>query len=531
MSKVEKSQNETSSAVQKWENTENEPSGTPPAYPQSCPSLETFSCGPDSLPNEILEEIFIYVVYTPGPDETRFPEIKKGIRRIFWRLHCLMAVCSTWRNLVINLPKLWTVIPMAGIHYYLPTSEAVSLALQRSQATSKYRVLHLVAVLSYHLNCPLAPIEHTGLPQYATINIEVQSYSLLYPIAGLLKKVIKFQDPVFLSELSLHHDHCQRPHGGYRFSRPQQNDYLDYQMSDEQYDKLLELLGNVRILRLRNINIHWNTVRLTQVVHFHLQSVVLGNHDELVEFLLMLQHAPRLQTLKLISVDALNRVTNQLYPIPEKIALPELESLVLSDVSFNVLQVVLNSIAPGSHRTKVALTRKSGTTTYDLYHPEGDGSDEEEVQEEVGSKELLDLLKSSNVHTVRYDVSGSKSRWVDQEHLRRMLRSLPSLKSLIMTGWRWDLGVILALKRPRSDKPFPYLTELVIVHGGHIRDARYLPHIAAGHSLRTLVVDGANTLGKHEKIIQRLRGVVPDFRFDPHPEQVEELNHSTWRLW
>ncbi|CAE6523185.1 unnamed protein product [Rhizoctonia solani] len=44
-----------------------------------------------SLPREILAEIFKDVVYIPGLNETLFPSMTEGLKRIFGRLHTLLA--------------------------------------------------------------------------------------------------------------------------------------------------------------------------------------------------------------------------------------------------------------------------------------------------------------------------------------------------------------------------------------------------------------------------------------------------------
>ncbi|CAE7234064.1 unnamed protein product [Rhizoctonia solani] len=566
------SRNTASSAIVQWQDTGNKLSDALSAYLKSCTSLETLSGGQNaqkskmatlidislktlhiklsdelsqsqiilarihnkmssqlySLPNEILLEIFLYVVYTPGPDEPYFPEMKDAIKRIFWRLHCLMSVCSTWRNRVIELPELWTVIPIAEDKLGHPTPEAVSLALQRSQATPRYRVLHLAAALADNYHTPVTPLDYMGSPQYSTINIEARSKSVIYPMYSLLRKVLKSQYNTLLLELSLHQHQSQQEM--YRLRGPREEEYLECRMSDQERISLAELLGYLPVLRLRNINIHWNTIALSHLEYFHLQSVMLGDHNKLAEFLYMLRSAPKLQTLKLISVGALENPHMDHHSTQEKIALPRLESLVLADLSFNVLQYVLTSIAPGSHRTKVALTRKSEITTY---NPEGEDSDVywDEDGSEVGGEEVLELLERAKVDTLVYEADGSESPWISKGHLRRMLRSLPNLKSLVLSGWKWDLGDIRALERPRSDKPFPSLSELHILDT-YICEARYLPRIAASHSLQTLVLNRPEGMdGDHEKITRQLRRVVPNLRFVGQTDPLDEFYHFSWRFW
>ncbi|CAE6464725.1 unnamed protein product [Rhizoctonia solani] len=427
-----------------------------------------------SLPNEVLVEIFLNFVYIPAPGEARFPKMVDGLKRIFGRLHCLLAVCSTWRSVAMEFSELWSVIPVAESSSR-STPEAASLALQRSRAwTSGNRHLHLAAVLFDGRYSPITLFKDKGAPQFTSINIEARSSSAMHAISTLLEGLLGCQSSSILSELSIYQYHDPLNKSPRR--RLDLHDYFGVHMSDQVRGLFTSLIESLSVFRLRNVHIPWNTITFSEkLVEFHLQSVVLGDHFKLAEFLHVLESAPELRDLKLISVVAFQDEFD-LNATPDNISLPKLQSLLLADLAFNVLKHVLTSIAPGSHRIKVALTPRSL-----LNDGRSEDSDSEEYYDEdvyfaeggIGSQPLRDLLESSNVDTIILNAGKHQPLWVDEDELRWLLGSLPSLKTLIMSEWYWDLRSIRALERPRSDKPFPNLTGLYILDGC-ISDAHLL---------------------------------------------------------
>ncbi|KAH7322222.1 hypothetical protein B0J17DRAFT_633435 [Rhizoctonia solani] len=152
----------------------------------------------------------------------------------------------------------------------------------------------------------------------------------------------------------------------------------------------------------------------------HNEFIVVGGRSKLNIFLRALESAPELRDVRIISVIALSARED---------ILPDLQSLLLDDLPFNVLQHVLASIAPGSHRIK----------DHDEYD-ESDGGDEP----------VLKLLRTSNVNTILLDGGHHDSPWVDRNELRSILRELPGLKTFIMSSWKWVTEEIHALERPKS---------------------------------------------------------------------------------
>ncbi|CAE6486363.1 unnamed protein product [Rhizoctonia solani] len=569
--KQNKPQTPCSSALLKWEAAGKKLATALSAYLQSCVFLDTFCAAPSqdaktvasrvdialnalhpnlfeelsqsqvslarmrnrvsspfySLPGDVLAEIFKDAVYIPTPDDKPFPPMADGLTRIFSRLHNLLAVCSTWRNTAVELSDLWSVIPVAHELSTRPTPRSASLTLERSRALTSDRCrLHLAAVLPDRFYGHIAPFAEGKIPQFTSINIEARFRSPTPYISDLLDNLLESQSPAVMSELSIHHyedpleDSPPRP--------PKTNEYLDFTMPTEK-----KLISSLSAFRLRRINVHWNTITLSdKLVEIHLQSVMLGSNAKLVEFLHALEPASELRDLRLVSVVAFaGRAT----PIdsnaaPRKISLPKLQSLLLDDLAFNVLQTVLTSIAPGTHKLKVHPTSKSH---YNLSGEEESDSDDDFFQ----SPNLMSLLNRFNIDTLLLspgdDYNGEDgSPWVDREELSRKLRLLPNLKTLIMYSWKWDLGAILALDRTFS-RSIPVLSGLYIF-GGYICDAELLPKVVASHSLQTLVLDSHPTCTvdvNRELLLRSLKAMVPDFRLVRGLEGMDEFNYYSWRLW
>ncbi|CAE6536653.1 unnamed protein product, partial [Rhizoctonia solani] len=490
------------------------------------------------LPKEILAEIFKEVVYVPGPDENPFPSMPDHLKRIFGRLHCLLAICSTWRNTTIELSELWSIIPAAQSKASRPTPEAALLALQRSRAlTSDRRHLHFAAVLSnsYFSQENIPPFLKDEIPPFTSINIEARCQLAVSSISHLLTKVLTPQSPPVLSELSMHHytDPCEDPPPRV----PKDHQYIGFRMRTQQLDLISKSIGSLSAFRLRNINIRWGNITFShRLVEMHLQSVVLGDNSKLVEFLRVIESASELRDLRLVSVVAfvedLEDTESDTGASPTTILLPKLQSLLLDDLSLNVLTTVLTAIAPGSHKLKVHPSFKSHSDQ----SLEDEGSDSDWS---YNDRPLMNLLNRSNIDTLflspccHWTFEGNP-RCVDREELCEKLQLLPNLKTLIMYDWKWDSNDILALDR-NLHKGLPKLTGLYILNG-RVCDAGYLPQIASSHSLQTLVLDSYQPYSilsgcDPDWLMQSLKAIVPDFRLAYGLGGMDEFDYYSWRLW
>ncbi|KAJ1299940.1 hypothetical protein OPQ81_002608 [Rhizoctonia solani] len=473
-----------------------------------------------SLPNEVLGEVFKQVVYTPGQDEDIFPSMDESLTRIFKRLHGLLAVCSTWRTICMGLGDLWSVIPVGDGNSSFPTPEVTALALQRSQALiSSSHPLQLAVVLS-DPDAQAPSFVKGEVPQFTSTNIDAQFTSSTPEISSLLQDLLASQSPSVMAELAINQYFDPEDHS---FKPPQEDEYLDLDTLDQNSTPFMNFIGSMSSLWMRGTHIHWNTITFSdKLVHLHLQSVVLGDHSKLDSLLRAIGSASQLRDVKLISIIAFTKEGSDwdLNVPTEEITLPNLQTLLLDDLTFNVLNHILSSISPGSHQLKVGL----GTYSRCIHRGGRD------FHSDFSLGDVADTLRRSNVDTLF--INGSRHAWshatVEFDELRSMLWRLDELNTLIIASWEWNPKEILGLKRPEN-RGFADLAELFILDS-NIPDPELLPEVVASYSLETLVLNCV--LGDNaDQVVRQLNEAVPDFRLVKGISKMDDFKYDEWRLW
>ncbi|KDN39636.1 hypothetical protein RSAG8_08664, partial [Rhizoctonia solani AG-8 WAC10335] len=316
--------------------------------------------------------------------------------------------------------------------------------------------------------------------------------------------------------------------------------------------KLLSVCSSWRNIAI-SLNGLWSIVPIVcgiifseKLVELRLQSVVLGYNSKLTSFLRVLQSASELQELKIISVVAFPDGSSP----PDTISnftFPKLKSLLLEDLDFNVLRILLGSIAPGSHRLTLFLTPKSRH----IYEPDED-------PEEVDMQRIYDLLGVVAVDTLLLNGSWADTMWLSETELRDILQLLPSLKTLKMVFWRLKKAYLQALKRPHTGSSypntirFPRLETLCII--SYIGNTAALYDAVNSHPIRTMELDGyipissicsdsedddladedfdeCDPITDDCDIARRLRAIVPRFQVVDSALEMEDFNRHLWQLW
>ncbi|CAE6508023.1 unnamed protein product [Rhizoctonia solani] len=305
--------------------------------------------------------------------------------------------------------------------------------------------IHLAAFLLDRPHGKIAPFIDKKIPQFTSINIEARFQSPASDISNFLTRMFTSQSPSVLSKLSIHHYEDLMV----LYKRPPR-----LPKSDE-YIKIysIKFLQSLSVFRFRNINNDWDTLKFSKkLVEIHLQSVVLGDQSKLIQFFHTLESAPALRELKFISVGAFADGHEYLnFDItPVQIALSQLQSLLLDDLPFNILETVLISMPPGSHKIKLRFTSKTNYTQ---------GADDDSSWGD--DQRLESLLKRSHIDTLflsPYDEESEdrQSPWVDPEELLKKLRLFPDLKTSITDSWKWDEGALLALDGNNGGHPGAY---------------------------------------------------------------------------
>ncbi|KAG8704143.1 hypothetical protein FRC11_010172, partial [Ceratobasidium sp. 423] len=231
--------------------------------------------------------------------------------------------------------------------------------------------------------------------------------------------------------------------------------------------------------------------------------VRLRNSGSAVATLLSaISSASELRDLKIIDVQACRNSaeTTDLMGRP-KIALPKLQSLVLQDLWFNVLELFLLVIAPGSHHLTLGLTSRAVQIVH-LYDTSGV---HHYRSEKVELDDLIALLSRANFD--RLFLAGDRGNvvnniWLDGPGLRKLLASVPCLKELGMHDWNFDEDFCTwrftiststsDIKRGQFTFPSPEVLELTEVM---ITDEKGFKRLLVNSSIQRMVLGGTILAG------------------------------------
>ncbi|CAE7061088.1 unnamed protein product [Rhizoctonia solani] len=472
-----------------------------------------------SFPEEVLQEIFIHAVYNISDNYVMDVMINR-VEAIYRRLHTLLAVCATWRRVGLTYPALWTVVPLLA-NQKTGHQRPLSTSLSLERAGNKN--LHL-ALCALHLS----PMHFTALTdnwhRFSVINIW-SDYEEEEDIDYLLPLILKHSLPGAISTLSI------RRKGGladffgrhYHFSRFEPS--------------ISQLISSLAVLRTNNFNIEWSRISFThRLIDLELTNMKLYDGPAITAFFAALSSAKELKELKLVSfIIALDRdgVTRP----SGAISLPKLEILHLEHLHFNILQFVLSAIAPGSYHLVLNPLEE---TAFDYVS----GSESKRVSED----RICTYFSGIKVH--KLILWGQRQFfWSTKAGLTRLLKSLPSVKTLVMNYYPTNLDTLAALKRPptpevEKESNFPILTRLEM-HGAYVEVPLAqlkgaLNNILESHQIQCMVFGGSfvldqrvpitEPLDKDDEVFEWLNLKVPRFTKSPEPGKAPEAT-DMWRLW
>ncbi|KDN36004.1 hypothetical protein RSAG8_11155, partial [Rhizoctonia solani AG-8 WAC10335] len=193
----------------------------------------------------------------------------------------------------------------------------------------------------------------------------------------------------------------------------------------------------------------------------------------------------------------------------------------------------LTNIIPGSHRLTLYLTEK---TLYIGNLETGSGLFEED---EVDPSDLCDLLDCTPVDTLLlYGDFGE--HWVAEPVLRRILRSIPSLKTLRMSYWDFDTENLATLERPLH-QGFPKLQNLHLT-GAKIFDTAGFKRVIASHPIQNLDIgaliwkgdeftDNWDHLKPGDELANWLESRVRSVHLRKIGYEAPEFKAAKWQLW
>lgn len=472
------------------------------------------------LPGELLSEIFFQVVYTA---ENKNRRMQDGVRAMYSNLHSLMAVCSVWRNITLTQAVLWETIPACDQHI---NYRAIDLSLQRPGD----RGLRLVTILpKIRGSAPTRLVEkmanHTS--RICALNVEGEYLGGISDMVTQL--LLRGGVPSHFSELSI-----RFASNGYFPSERKTACVVHTKSPNQETFKIL--IGSLGILRLSRVQVQWEHIMFSnRLVELFIHKVKLGDSElAMFTFLSAISSAIELRDLKMIEVMAdrdLTETTNlTMYP---KMVFPKLQTLLLHDLGFNVLEFFLLKIAPGSYHVTLGLTDNAvkiiySNHTYDIAKVD----------------DLTALLKGVKVDTLllirQFPLFDA---WLDGLGARKLIQSTPNLQELIMNGWCFDSDFCNGLFPPQlssieRDEPEFLRLELLELTQTRISAQSAFKNMLTNISSNITVIGGCIQVGEEdwaelegsEDIADWLKCNVPGFRL-VDLKYIPIVMRAEWLLW
>ncbi|KAJ1302989.1 hypothetical protein OPQ81_003281 [Rhizoctonia solani] len=410
------------------------------------------------LPDEILARVFHFAVGLYDVEEPQHLSSQYITQTIYRNLHTLLGVCTTWRRVGLSDCNLWSLVPIVRNRNdrFMPT--AAHLSFERA-AGSK---LHLVAELKsdrLDMRNYVRDVLTEHGPRFNTINLHSDSMA---PIRVAIYRFVKSirNTPNLLTGLSLCH---HRPD---KFMSRGIDDI--YVQSDPEQGDFNRLLESLQVLRICGLKIHFGGVSFRNLTELRLQDMWAGRTVDVQDFLWSLSSS-QLRRLEIISVfhnPNQANTTPRSYDFP--ISIPTLELLYLEDLFKDLLDLILESIAPGSHHTTLNLTGKCIRT----YPPHDD-----QVLGFHDSK-----LRNFKIDTLMIGHNlGSH-----EAALRPLLEMVPTIKALYLHCLTLMPSTLRPLINPvgrnstEIARKFPRLTKLYIGQS-------FFPDISGFHALKEVV--------------------------------------------
>ncbi|KAG8758632.1 hypothetical protein FRC11_003321 [Ceratobasidium sp. 423] len=420
------------------------------------------------IPEDVLSEIFFYVIYTPSiPLAGLRYSMGDTLIDIYRSLHTLLGVCSKWRALALARGSFWSTVPIMEPIYPLYHGEfttrhpcSTSHSLERAGGGD----LHLAVVL------PDLTVDGTYdltkfAPRFRTVNISSKSHSVIDHILSY------FRGPGSsnrLTDLSIFFETSE-------FNQvPQESDYV-FRSGDPKQQLFESLIKSLSVLRVRGVMFHLETaLSSSRLVELHLQELTLGHDSKLAELLKTLSSVTGLRHLKLISIKTFpdNGFPPTQPPTASSgISLPSLQTLLIQDLHANTLQLLLSFVSSRTHTLTLHLTEKC----LQVRHP---GVAQPDV---VGIQGWVGLSGCQSVAILM--IEGKTWNWMPVEDLQKTLTYTHNLETLQMCGWRYSEEYCKALTRPQNSdsRAFPRIKNIHFF-GSTISDTDSFASMVASHS-------------------------------------------------
>ncbi|CAE6510868.1 unnamed protein product, partial [Rhizoctonia solani] len=435
------------------------------------------------LPEETLCEIFLLSACGPNKYRRRFPpDAGEQVRTIYHRLYNLLGVCTAWRKIGLNHPKFWSIVPMVDSTYACWHSLSVDLSMHRSGVQN----LHVVVDATHHsANFRIKDFHllAEGSSRIQSLNIRSkhpEDFPFVLPVL-FLQGV-----PENLSELAL----CYTGEENKVYRTSPENDLFAQRLAPL-LPHFPKLMGSLRACRISNVPFEWKHITFSaRLVELRIESIALAGDLAITAFMTALSSACQLRDLKLIRIEAFSDWGSTLPG--SQLSLPRLQTVYLEELYFNVLELILQSIAPGSYHLTLNLSERIRQNLLADLHTE-----------DVRTETIHQLLAQHAIK--RLILADDVESWAIGKGLNNLLRSLPALTSLEIYFYKLDSRLFKALTplSDRQDTPFPKL-EVLEFRGSTIQGGiAGLPRLTTKHPIQCLVLGQSMFLpGSDEQVVR-----------------------------
>ncbi|KAH7332872.1 hypothetical protein B0J17DRAFT_709558 [Rhizoctonia solani] len=281
------------------------------------------------LPEEVLFEIFMDVIYTPDASYSDSPpDMMDRVRNIYHNLYNIFGVCTAWRDICLARPILWLTIPMTDSLDNSWRSLSAELCRERNMLSSN-RMAELKDIAKH-------------LSRTRTLNVHSESPLEIREILGL---VLEHATPEHISQLSLrflprdediHHGTSERD--------------VFNQKNSPLRPYLARVFSSLSSLRVSNICWDWEFVAFSaRLVKLRMDMIMFPGNSAIIAFMTSLSSACELRDLQIIRVEAFASQGSVL-PRGPHVSLSKLQSLHLKGLRFNFINLFLIPISPTSYR-------------------------------------------------------------------------------------------------------------------------------------------------------------------------------------
>ncbi|CAE6440622.1 unnamed protein product [Rhizoctonia solani] len=480
------------------------------------------------LPEEVLSEIFMHVVFAPlDLSDRRDPTSLTRCGTDSYRaLYNMLGVCTAWRKVGLNRGALWSVVPLAQLSTgSLNCAPSVELILQRAKGTS----LNLVVDPPKDSNTDHISLVAKHASQFDTVNVITSSIPIIRSTLGVFTHR-QGPAPLMLSRLSIYqrHDYGSRMLG-------EDEDIVPSGLEPGLFDQLVKQLSSIQ---MRSVFLDWGGIGFSdRLTTFRFQDVMLGYDSEIIPLLKALSSATKLRDLEIIRVNTCHEsVLLEDTLARSQILLPNLQSLLIQDLYFNTLRLILLSIQSRSHRLSLVFTRKS----LRLNHADFES-------DEIDTGILSEALSNTPIHALLVDTETLEADEfvLSPDEFRGVLMAMPSLETLWVNIWELRSYYCSVLQRPSvsHESSFPHLINLYFTCVD-FPDLEAFKRMINSHadSIQLVAIGGPSDLITEDKVhwdfpegAQEaaiwLEDNVPEFRRIDRNFEPQEFRHMLWQLW